>query len=111
MLLKYGTVIDESDDGKITVTVIATGLPSAGKNQTQVSSLRSLGKKTVKAENEEKGTFMSLDSWNRMKGADSGDVPSVSNLQGGAGLASRASSVGDDLEMPAYYRMKQKEEN
>lgn len=111
VLLKYGTVIDESDDGKITVTVIATGLPSAGKNQTQVSSLRSLGKKTVKAENEEKGTFMSLDSWNRMKGADSGDVPSVSNLQGGVGLASRASSVGDDLEMPAYYRMKQKEEN
>ena len=48
VLLKYGTVIDESDDGKITVTVIATGLPSAGKNQTQVSSLRSLGKKTVK---------------------------------------------------------------
>lgn len=111
VLLKYGTVIDDSDDGKITVTVIATGLPSSGKNQTQASSLRSLGKKTVKAENEEKGTFMSLDSWNRMKGADSGDVPSVSNLQGGAGLASRASSVGDDLEMPAYYRMKQKEGN
>lgn len=111
VLLKYGTTIDDSEDGKIIVTVIATGLPASGKIQNQASSLRSLGKKTVKAENEEKGTFMSLDSWNRMKGADTSDAPSVPNLQGGGGLSSRSSSIGDDLEMPAYYRMKQKEEN
>jgi cell division protein FtsZ len=108
-LVIAGTGVDDALEDEIAVTVIATGFaPGLGRNVSNTS----LYKSSSSEDTSKKSEYISLDTWNKMTGKnrataveDTGHT-NPSPAQRRDPVVTRFSS--DDLGVPAYLRMKQK---